>query len=259
MKENQITMYILATDYDGTLNRGGVSQRNRDAIERFRRAGNLFGVVTGRDYFMYHSLKHDNVEFDFVLPFNGGMAVNQTGEIILEHRARNRDGVIRGIAEIAGQYGYPVGCVIGKVRHTFHGAYPDGNKNCLPLDYSGAVPEFTMLNTRAKTSEAAAECTARINERYGHIVNALHNGVCIDIPPRGIDKGEGVARFAASVGVPADNIYCAGDEMNDMAMITRFHGCAVENARQEIKDAAEGVYADIAEIIGMILEKSQNP
>ena len=49
-------MYILATDYDGTLSRGGVSQRNKDAIERFRKAGNLFGVVTGRDYYMYNTL-----------------------------------------------------------------------------------------------------------------------------------------------------------------------------------------------------------
>lgn len=246
-------MYILATDYDGTLNRGGISERNHDAIRRFREAGNLFGVVTGRDYFMYHSLKHDGVAFDFVLPFNGGMAVNTSGEITLEHRAQNRDGVIRGIAEIAGEYGYSIGCVIGKLRHTFHGAHPDGDKHCLPLHCAHAIPEFTMLNTRCKTSEAAAECTALINAKYGHIVNALQNGVCIDIPPRGIDKGEGVARFAKSVGVPEDNVYCAGDEMNDMAMITRFHGCAVENARREIKDAAEGVYADIAEIIDMIL------
>ena len=47
--------------------------------------------------------------------------------------------------------------------------------------------------------------------------------------------------------------------MNDMSMISRFHGCAVSNARKEIRDAAEGVYEDIAEIIDMILEKSQNP
>jgi len=65
-----------------------------------------------------------------------------------------------------------------------------------------------------------------------------------------------VARYAAAMGVCADNIYCAGDEMNDMAMITRFHGCAVANARKEIKEAAEGVYEDIAQIIDMILARA---
>ena len=87
----------------------------------------------------------------------------------------------------------------------------------------------------------------------------LQNGTAVDFPPRGIDKGEGVARYAAAMGVPEDNVYCAGDEMNDIAMISRFHGCAVANARKEIREAAEGVYEDIAEIIEMILEKSQNP
>ena len=116
-----------------------------------------------------------------------------------------------------------------------------------------------LLNTGCTTSEAAADCAAKINKRFGHIVTALQNGSAVDMPPRGIDKGEGVARYAAAMGGPEDNIYCAGDEMNDMAMISRFHGCAVENARSEIKAAAEGVYADIAEIIDMILEKSQNP
>ena len=248
-------MYILATDYDGTLSHGGVSQRNKDAIERFRKAGNLFGVVTGRDYFMYGSLVKAGVDFDFILPFNGGMAISTDGSIVLEHRALNRGGLMRGIAEISGEYGYWLSCAIGKVRHTFHAGKPDGDGEYLPLHYADGIPEFTMLNTRCATSEAAAECTARINAMYGGVVNALQNGVCIDIPPRGIDKGEGVARYARSMGVPEDNVYCAGDEMNDMAMISRFHGCAVANARQEIKDAAEGVYTDVAEIIDMILAR----
>ena len=51
-------MYILASDFDGTLNHGGISQRSRDAIAAFRAAGNLFGIVTGRDYWMYETMLH---------------------------------------------------------------------------------------------------------------------------------------------------------------------------------------------------------
>ena len=91
-------MYILATDYDGTLSRGGVSERNRDAIRRFREAGNLFGVVTGRDYYMYNTLVDGNVEFDFILPFNGGMTINTSGDVIADYRAPNAEGIIREIA-----------------------------------------------------------------------------------------------------------------------------------------------------------------
>ena len=41
---------LLASDYDGTLCQGGISDEVRQAICRFRDAGGRFGVVSGRDY-----------------------------------------------------------------------------------------------------------------------------------------------------------------------------------------------------------------
>ena len=43
--------YLLASDLDGTLYVHGLNvQKNIDAINRFRKEGHLFGIVTGRDY-----------------------------------------------------------------------------------------------------------------------------------------------------------------------------------------------------------------
>ena len=42
-------MIIIASDYDGTLNHHGVSDGDKEAITKFRKAGNKFGIVTGRD------------------------------------------------------------------------------------------------------------------------------------------------------------------------------------------------------------------
>ena len=55
-------MYIVGSDFDGTLNRGGVSEQDRDAIHRFRQAGNRFGLVTGRDYWMYETLTREGID-----------------------------------------------------------------------------------------------------------------------------------------------------------------------------------------------------
>lgn len=41
---------VVASDYDGTLHQGGISADVVEMIRRYRAAGNLFGVVTGRDY-----------------------------------------------------------------------------------------------------------------------------------------------------------------------------------------------------------------
>lgn len=244
-------MYILATDYDGTLNRGGVSETDREAIRRFRQAGNRFGVVTGRDCYMYDTLTHDEIEFDFVIVMNGAVILDTNGEIVMAEHGNSS--CVREITEIIGGYDNFLSYVCERTRHTFHNAYPDGNDRYRPLSETADLPPFTMLNTWVKSDELAARAVAEINERFGEYVNALQNGNCIDIPPRGIDKGVGVARYADSVGVPHDNVWCAGDNMNDLAMLTRFHGCAVANARPEVKSAAEIVCDGIAELIGHIM------
>ena len=247
-------MHILATDYDGTLNRGGVSQADHEAIARFRKAGNLFGIVTGRASDMYDLLINQHVEFDFVIVMNGAMTLDKDGNTVFEETGD--PSCIRGITELAGSGDYAafLSCVHHRTRRTFHAAYPDGNDKYDPMSAAGEFTRFTQMNTAVRTDALAAQITAEINANFGEYVNALQNGTCIDIPPRGIDKGVGVARYADQMGVPHENVWCAGDNMNDMAMITRFHGCAVSNARPEVKEAAEATYDGIYAIIDHILE-----
>ena len=47
-------MKILASDFDGTFNTGGDSVcRNIEAVLRWQKAGNQFGIVTGRPYHLF--------------------------------------------------------------------------------------------------------------------------------------------------------------------------------------------------------------
>lgn len=250
-------MYILASDYDGTLSLGGISARTREALARFRAAGNLFGIVTGRDYWMYETVEEENLSIDFILAMNGAMLVATDGPDagkILHYERQKNDGCIRGIAEHVGRnYGYPVSTVLRRDRVTFHTDFPDGNDEYAPLTKADEIAEFTQMNTRCKTEEDARRCVEEINARWGNTVNALQNGVCIDIPPAGIDKGEGVARYADAMGVPHGNVFCAGDNMNDYAMIARFHGLAMGNAVPRLKQAAERVFPDVAAMIDFIM------
>ena len=246
-------MYILASDYDGTLNRGGISPRDRAAVEKFRAAGNLFGIVTGRDYWMYETVREQNFALDFILAMNGAMLISPEGEILSCERRKN-DGCVPWIVRHVGEnYGYPVDSVLLRDRIRFSTEVPEGDGRFLPLSAADEVEEFSQMNTRCATDDLARRCVAEINGTWGGTVNALQNGVCIDIPPAGIDKGEGLARYADRMGVPHGNVYTAGDNMNDYAMIARFHGYAVENAVPALKAAAEKVFPDIAGMIEAIL------
>ena len=255
-------MYILASDYDGTLNRGGISPRVRESIARFRAAGHLFGVVTGRDWGMFETMRQEKLEMDFILAMSGALLISTVGEnagkILHDERQKN-NGCVRWIAEHMGwKYGHEVRCYLGRSRTVFNVQVPEGNDRVAPLSHADmdapdGVKEFSQISTACDSAELARQCAAEINERWGDTVNALQNGWCIDITPAGIDKGEGVARYADRMGVSQGNVFCAGDNMNDYAMITRFHGLAVEDAASELKEAAEGVFQDVGYMIDYIM------
>lgn len=246
---------ILATDLDGTLYRHGkISEEDRAAIIRFRQAGHLYGAVTGRDFYgTYNPLTGENgVPFDFIIVMNGALAADRNGNILYEKRA---DGhilpeLIKTVGEVCG---CSMGCVIGKVRYEFNVDIPEGNDKFAPLSRGSEIPEFTMANTRCATEAEAARAVEIIRERFGDYINPLQNGICIDIPPAGIDKGTGVADYAALMGTPPDAIWTAGDNYNDLAMLTRFRGCAMANGVQAVKEAAKGVYPDIASIVAEMM------
>ena len=73
---------MLASDYDGTLRQGNeVNQKTIDTINEFRKRGNLFGIVTGRDYvngFEYFK-RTNEFPFDFVITCSGAAAYDKEG------------------------------------------------------------------------------------------------------------------------------------------------------------------------------------
>ena len=68
-------MKVAASDYDGTLLRGGkIDEETLLAVKKWRAAGNKFGVISGRDYGMLvPQLRAFGLEFDYTVCNNGGI------------------------------------------------------------------------------------------------------------------------------------------------------------------------------------------
>ena len=79
-------MKLLATDYDGTLKFGdSVQEKDVKAIQEWRKAGNLFAIVTGRSkQSITRELEENNIQVDYLVTNNGGMVFDDKGEILLE-------------------------------------------------------------------------------------------------------------------------------------------------------------------------------
>lgn len=80
----------------------------------------------------------------------------------------------------------------------------------------------------------------------------------LEMTVKGASKGGMVRRLAARLGIPMERVYCAGDEANDVSMLTAAaEGFAPANASAAVRacgatvvaDAREGAVAEIIEIL----------
>ena len=260
--------YILASDYDGTLSQSGrVSKETVSAINRFRQMGNLFGVVTGRDYVHgFEVFKRDNVfPFDFIITSNGAVAYDKNGNVYFAETVNGGRSFGKStlaqelIKQILQTTANPCGMSFKNKRYDFHPEYPlgakVGDRQYSAFSVLEDVNEFVSSNAVCDTVEQAAEVTCMLRDKFGHYANPLQNGMCIDISPVGVDKATGISRLADCLGITREDIWTAGDNFNDMSMIEKFHGCAMAGGVEDLTKVSEYVCDSVEDVIKIILAK----
>ena len=262
--------YVIATDFDGTLFQGypdgyRINDKTINAIKEFRKKGNLFGVVTGRSYkWAYPVFKQQNAfEFDYIISDNGAQCVDKDGNFVFS----NKIGAYKGFAKdyVTTVLGFgdcveEAGICFEKDRYNFEISKPDGDDyydrySLLDDPLLSECDEFVMVNAVCKNDEAAAKLKQKIVSEFGEYLDPAQNGRCLDITANGVNKASGIKQYAEKMDVDEDNIYSAGDNYNDIVMVKAFHGCAVKNAVQDLKDVAEFIVDDVGDIVNIILSK----
>ena len=241
-------MKIIASDYDGTLNEGGMDEEKRLAIRKWQEAGNLFGIVSGRGIGNILGLaKEDEIECDFFIGDNDASIAKGDGEILSE--ATCEGNVAREIVE----YFFSVGCNWCWVRpYPECIVLPDGEASH-PWEYSLAtlphIDKFTQISAAFPKIEMAEAASVELTDRYGDILNILQNGHCIDIVRRDVNKAVGIYKLIDAVGAKYEDIITVGDNYNDADMIREFNSYAMDNAVPLIKELANDTTPSVTALI----------
>ncbi len=250
-------MYILSSDYDGTLTQHGtVSDKDKAAIAAWRKAGNLFGINTGRGYRgIKTELEHHQLDYDFLLCNNGSLIYENSAKPVEQKIADGEvlPALVSLILETGGFH-----AAIGRIEIDCEAGYwisenmdqkPGPEFTRIFMDDLNMITYFTQLSTQYEKEEQANKCTQQINELFGDNVTALQNGVCIDIVPAGVNKATGLLRYMHLKQVPKENVLVIGDNFNDLDMILEFNGFSVNSGRPEIIAKARKSYDSIAGLI----------
>ena len=241
-------MKIIASDFDGTLNHGGIDDAKRNAIKRWRREGNLFGLVSGRG-------AGDLVEFPEKYGFECDFLLASNGAVIL-----GSDGSVRWDSRCGGEFAMPLleylmslGCEWASVHTDFHCIIDQRDderyEDEFTLETVPEIPWFNQISTILPDENEAARVTQAVREKFVGVLNPLQNGRCIDIVAADMNKAQGLYKFLELIGAGYDDLITVGDNINDTHMIAEFRSYAMENAVQSIKDIADYEIAGVTELI----------
>lgn len=256
-------MIILASDYDGTLRRQEVEQSEIDAIHQFRAQGNLFGIVTGRAVDMiFEELRHFQVPFDFLICNNGAIVVDQQGKRIaswdmdyqkamefIEHFPPLEEAML----------GLSNGIEYHRLRTTQR-TYRAKNYNA-PLGKGPSSLDEVLLEKRVnsfflrgKDEQETWLLKQQFEKTYGEWMDFHFNNGTLDISRVGVNKATGVQYLQSKY--PEANVQVIGDGYNDVDMIAKFHGYAMENGVEEAKQVAKKIVSSVAQCIQDLLQQA---
>lgn len=251
-------MKLFFSDYDMTIYiHEKIDNSVYDAIKKWREAGNIFTIATGRNKFsiLEHIDRH-GLEFDYLIANNGALVFNNKREVIFKDTIDDEVSykVIRflyenfeGSVEAANDnYVISVESKEGNDELPFK---VDKKINIKEIEDIKNIIQINKITPNAETTEIVANT---INEQFKKEVTAYANIRTIDIVKNTVNKANGVDfvyKFIKKDNKNIDKILVAGDSNNDIEMIKKYDGYAQINANEKIKAITNKYFNFISDII----------
>lgn len=246
-------MKILASDYDGTLNVGGtVSKENIEAIQKWRAAGNLFGMVSGRNLgSLKKFMDQDSVPYDYLVGCNGAVMTDADGNVVGDICVSPRmvKTLLREIHRFEAHYvsaSYDWGSTPARadsdIRADDEMLMIDGVRLSRVYQVSGyyTCPEHALFVRNA--------CETLFPEQIKGLMPSPQG---IDFVRVGTNKAEGIRSLIRYRGIFPEIILTVGDGENDLDMLLApdFCGYAMQNSMPAVLEQVSRRTESVAHLI----------
>lgn len=218
---------LLISDYDQTFGLGNdIPKENLEMLAYFEREGGRFTIATGRAHHTFRIIR-PNIPFNApVLLANGAVVYDFDKEEALWEEPLP-DTVREDMAELArlhpemslevysGEDDIYVWNTNKYVEHhiTYTGA---SSHPCAVAEMPFPWDKAIMEQERDILENLQKEILARWGDRYEAIFSAHH---MLELNAKGCTKGTAALRLAERLGIDRKNLYCVGDNENDIAML----------------------------------------
>lgn len=232
-------MKIIISDFDCTFFTNEYLENIR-LINKFVSKGNMFIIATGRN--LTH-LKKDisgyNIDYSYLICNDGGVIFDKTDTCI--YRQNIDDDIVKSIFDF-----------LNKDPNN-HNIYIDDSLNYVTDTSSMANAIISQYNDYDKALETLNTITSNYPSVHGYLSENW-----INITNKVVNKANGIKELVKLTKINSDDIYTIGDNINDLDMIKEYHGYAVSNGIEKIKEDAEGVVESFKDLIEIIDESNNN-
>lgn len=218
---------LLASDYDATFAIGNnVPPANLEKLEYFKAQGGRFTIATGRSLLTFKQVRP-------FIPFNAPVLL-ANGSVIYDFQRDKAlfekplpPSVVADMALLArlrpemSLEAY-VGANDLYIWNTNpcverHMAYVNATGHFSPVEEMPYPWDKAILeHEHGVLLELQREILSRWGDRYEAIFSAEH---MLELNAKGCTKGSGVQRLAQLLGIKEENVYCVGDNENDISML----------------------------------------
>ena len=241
---------LLASDYDATFAIGShVPPANLEKLEYFKAQGGRFTIATGRSVLTFKQVRpfipfnapvllaNGSIIYDFEREealFEKPLPPSVVADMALLARLRPEMS-LEAYVGVNDLYVWNTNPYVEK-----HMAYVNATGHLSPVEEMPYPWDKAILeHEHGVLLELQKEILSRWGDRYEAIFSAEH---MLELNAKGCTKGTGVLRLAELLGIRRENIYCVGDNENDISMLeVSALPFAPANAISAVK-AVEGVH-----------------
>ena len=247
-------MKIAITDYDGTLRdfkTGVVPQNNIEAIQQWRKAGNKFGIATGRNINMLDfELKNYDITLDFVICVNGAVVLDKDRHIL--HSVKISPSIVEKFIKLPLVTDSDNQIIVFCERKIFairpYSEMPAELVPKIAFDELIKREDVVQFGIKFKTSEESLKMKEELPNIFP-MLGGNPNRNYLDINMSGVNKKYGISQLLKIMNWQEYPVFVIGDDSNDLPMIKEYNGYTVKTAAPFMHKEASKVYDSVGDML----------
>lgn len=228
-------MKILASDFDNTIyfeNNLEKTTKNVEKIKKFINKGNIFCIITGRNYTDLKQLLNDNnIPYSYLICEDGAKIFNNMDYCL--------DTILLSKKEIEE--------IISIIEYNHWNYYLDDGYN-MTTNYNDCV----KIVINCKEDILKKEIVKKIKEKVDVHVYASRSH--INIIHKSVNKEKALKRLLNIENLKNNDLYVIGDNDNDYEMLKTFKGAVIKEHHNKLDDLKKEEFNTLKDYIEELMK-----